>query len=140
MKVKSWIRRHFITEWVEDEKIRNILYDKHIGNFNTYKEEIFDIDESEILDIGTRFFDEPGYGYCNKLYDMIHEKSSFVCEKDDLEYEIIEEGYPNDIPYADRYHDTVEDFRKWMLEEGIKEREEDNLKCLDCSSDVVLDN
>lgn len=123
MKVKSWIRRHFITEWIEDENIRNILYDKRIGNFTTYKEQIFDIDESEILDIGIRFSDKPGYRYCNQLYDMIHEKSSFVLEKDDLEYEIIEDGYPDDIPYADRYFDSVDDFRKWMLEEGTREKE-----------------
>lgn len=126
MKVKSWIRRRYITEHVEDEKVRRLLFDNGIGHFYTYKEEIFDIDEAEILDIGSRYSDEPGYRYCNELYDMIHEKSSFVCEKDDLEYEIIEEGYPNDIPYAYRYYDTVEDFRKWMLEEEIKEREENN--------------
>ena len=126
MKVKSWIRRHFITEHIEDEKVRKLLFDNGIGHFSTYKEEIFDIDESEILDTGTRYFDEPGYEYCNNLYDIVHEKSSFVLEKDDLEYEIIEDGYPNDIPYADRYYNTVDDFRKWMLEERIKEMGKDN--------------
>ena len=126
MKVKSWIRKYYITEHIEDEKVRKLLFDNGIGHFCTYKEEILDFNEAEILDIGSRYSDSPGFRYCNKLYDMVHEKSSFVCEEDDLKYEIIEEGYPNDIPYADRYYDTVEDFRKWMLEEGIKEKGEDN--------------
>lgn len=124
MKVKSWIRQHFITEHVEDEKVRKLLFDNGISHFCTYKEEILDFDEAEILGICLRYSDSPGFIYCNKLYDMVHEKSSFVLEKDDLEYEIIEEGYPDDIPWADRYFDSVDDFRKWMLEEGTKEKEE----------------
>lgn len=31
MKVKSWTRRHFITEHVEDEKVRKLLFDNGIS-------------------------------------------------------------------------------------------------------------
>ena len=59
------------------------------------------------------------------MYDLVHERSKFYFEKDDLEYEIIEEGYPTDIPYANCEFDNVEEFHKWLLEKGKEEREEE---------------
>ena len=125
MKVKTWIRRHVCSDWIEDEKAKKLLLDNSIFNFFSYKEQIIDVDLNKIVDSSKH--DEPyeaGYRYCNRLYDLIHKKSIFVGERDDLEYEIIEEGYPTDIPYAHCEFDDVDEFIKWLLEEGVKEREE----------------
>ena len=110
MKVKTWIRRYVCSDWIDDEKAKKLLLDNGIYNFFSYKEQIVDY--------------EAGYRYCNKLYDIVHDNTIFIGEKDDLEYEIIEEGYPMDIPYAKCEFDNVDEFIKWLLEEGVKEREE----------------
>lgn len=124
MKVKTWIRRYTLSVWVEDEKIKKLLLDNGANNFTTYKEQILDINLQEIVDACMGEKDgEAGYRYCNRLYDLVHKKSIFVLEKDDLEYEIIEDGYPADIPYANCIFSDVEAFHKWMLDEGAKECE-----------------
>lgn len=124
MKVKTWIRRYFVSDWVEDEKIKNLLLDNGVSNFTTYKEQILNIDLQEIVDACSSGEDgEAGYRYCNRLYDLVHQKSIFVGEKDDLEFEIIEDGYPADIPYASCIFADVEGLHKWLLDEGAKESE-----------------
>lgn len=61
-----------------------------------------------------------GFWYTNTLYDLIHDKSKFRSELDDLEYEIIQEDYPKDIPYCTVDIYNAEDFKHWMIEEGKK--------------------
>lgn len=124
MKVKTWIRRCVSSSWIENEMARNILLDNDIYNFTTYKEQKLEIDLNDIVDdCKSVMVHEAGYRYCNRLYDLVHKKSIFIGEEDDLEYEIIEEGYPEDIPYAYCEFIDVNEFHKWMLEEGRKERE-----------------
>lgn len=127
MKVKTWIRRYMSSAWVEDERARELLINNSIYNFSTYKEQVMDVDLKEIVDnYKHEENDYAGYRYCNRLYSFVHDGTIFISEKDDLEYEIIEEGYPSDIPYADCEFDNVEEFHRWLLEEGAKEREENN--------------
>lgn len=126
MKVKTWIERYVSSSWIEDKKVRKLLIDNDIYNFWTHKEQILEINLNEIIDdYKNEVTYEAGYRYNNRLYDLVHKKSMFVLEKAELEYEIVEEGYPYDIPYANCEFDNVEEFHKWMLEEGRKEREED---------------
>ena len=126
MKVKTWIGRYVSSSWIEDKKARKLLIDNGIYNFWTHKEQILEINLNEIVDdYKNKVTHEAGYRYNNRLYDLVHLKSIFVGEKNDLEYEIVEDGYPEDIPYAYCEFDDVEEFHKWMLEEGKKEREEE---------------
>lgn len=127
MKVKTWIRRYVSSTWVEDEKVKNLLLDNKIYNFYIYKEQILDIDVSEIIDsCKNKEKYEAGYRYSNRLYDLVHCETRFIGEKGDLEFEIIEQDYPTDIPYAYCEFDDADEFHKWMLVEGAKEREELN--------------
>lgn len=124
MKVKTWIRRYLQSRWIEDENVKKLLIDNGIYDFSTCKEQILDIDLYEIVDKQKSDDDyRAGYRYNNRLYDLVHKKSIFCLENDDLEYEIIEQCYPKDIPYAECEFTDVEEFHKWMLEEGRKERE-----------------
>ena len=124
MQVKTWIRKYVSTFYVEDENVRKLLFDNDIYSFYTYKEQILEIDLADIVDTETEN-SGVGYSYNNRLYDLVHKRSKFYLEKDDLEYEIIEEGYPTDIPYANCEFDNVEEFHKWLLEKGKEEREEE---------------
>lgn len=121
MKVKTWIRKVFSVPYIEDENARKLLLDNGFFCLTEYKEEILDIQEEEIIDDSG--YPHSGFWYNNTLYDLVHNQSKFRSELDDLEYEIIEEGYPTDIPYAHCEFDDVDEFIKWLLEEGVKERE-----------------
>jgi hypothetical protein len=126
MKVKTWIKRRVESDWIEDEKIKNILINNNVYRFWTHKEQILDIDLNDIIDdCKAGVVHEAGYRYCNRLYDLVHKKSIFIGEKDDLEYEIIEKNYPYDIPFAHCEFDDVEEFHKWMLENGRDEEDEE---------------
>ena len=122
MNVKTWIRKYITVPYIEDENARKLLLDKGFLHLTEYKEEILDISEEEIID--SDGYPHSGFWYCNNLYDLVHKKSKFRSELDDLEYEIIEEGYPEYIPYCEVYICDVEDFKKWMLEEGKRPLEE----------------
>ena len=127
MKVKTWIRRYMSSTCVEGERTKKILIDNGVYDFSTYKEQIINVDLKEIVDkCKSEEKDYAGFRYSNRLYDFIHNNTIFIGERDDLEYEIIEEGYPSDIPYADCEFDNVEEFHEWLLKEGTKEREELN--------------
>ena len=122
MKVKTWIRKFISVPYIEDKNARESLLDKGFTYLIEYKEEILDIPEEEIID--NDGYPHSGFWYCNNLYDLVHKKSKFSSELDNLEYEIIEEGYPEDIPYCEVYICDVEDFKKWMSEEGKRQLEE----------------
>lgn len=107
--------------------MKKLLQNNGVWSFTQYKENIVDIDVKRIID--SEKSDIPyaaGYRYCNRLYDIIHKETPFILEKEELEYEIVEEGYPEDIPYANCEFDNVEEFHKWMLESGKIERELDD--------------
>lgn len=119
MKVKTWIKKGFPVLYLENEDARKLLLNNGFYYLTAYKEEILDIPEEEIIDdVG---YPQNGFWYNNTLYDLVHYKSKFRSELDDLEYEIIEEGYPSDIPYCEVDIYNVEDFKQWMLDEGKKE-------------------
>lgn len=123
MKVKTWIERYVSSDWIENEKAKNLLIDNGIYNFWTHKEQILEIDLNDVIDdCKSTIEHEAGYRYCNRLYDLVHKKSIFIGEKEDLEYEIIEDGYPEDIPYAYCEFDNVEEFHRWMLEQVEKRK------------------
>lgn len=125
MKVKTWTRRTFSVPFIENENAKKLLLDNGFSYLSTYKEEILDISEDELIDNG---YPHNGFWYNNTLYELVHEKSSFRGELEDLEYEIIEEGYPEDIPYCDVDIYSVDDFKNWMIEKGKKclDEEENN--------------
>lgn len=118
MKVKTWVRKVFSVPYIEDESARKLLLDNGFFCLTEYKEEILNIPEEEIID--NDGYSHSGFWYNNTLYDLVHNKSKFRSELDDLEYEIVEEGYPNEITYCTVDIYDVEDFKKWMLEEGKK--------------------
>lgn len=118
MKVKTWVRKVFSVPYIEDESARKLLLDNGFFCLTEYKEEILNIPEEEIID--NDGYSHSGFWYNDTLYDLVHNKSKFRSELDDLEYEIVEEGYPNEIPYCTVDIYDVEDFKKWMLEEGKK--------------------
>ena len=121
MKVKTWVRKQISSYYIDNEKVRKLLLDNGIYHLNEYKEEILDIPEEEIIDDSG--YPQTGFWYTNTLWDLVHDKSKFRSELDDLEYEIIEEGYPYDVPWCDIDIYDVKDFRKWMLEKGKEEEE-----------------
>lgn len=123
MKVKTWIRKGVSAFYLENEYARKLLLDNGFSYLTEYKEEILDIPEEEII-YGSGY-PQNGFWYTNALYDLVHDKSKFGSELDDLEYEIIEDGYPDYIPYCEVDIYSVEDFKQWMLDEGKKEKEED---------------
>lgn len=118
MKVKTWIRKGFSVAYLEDENARKLLFDNGFSYLTEYKEEILDISEEEIID--NDGYPHSGFCYSNTLYDLVHSKSKFRSELDNLEYEIVEEGYPKEIPYCTVDIYDMEDFKKWMSEEGKK--------------------
>lgn len=120
MKVKTWIRKGFSAFYLENEKARKLLLENGFSYLTEYREEILDIPEEEVIDDSG--YHQSGFWYTNTLYDLVHNKSKFRSELDDLEYEIIEDGYPYDIPYCEVDIYDVDDFKRWMLEQGRKEK------------------
>ena len=118
MKVKIWVRKGFSVAYIENENAKKLLLDNGFSYLTEYKEEVLDISEEEIIDKDGCSY--RGFWYSNTLYDLVHNKSKFRSELDDLEYEIIEDGYPNEIPYCTVNISDVEDFKSWMLDKGKK--------------------
>ena len=125
MKVKTSVSRLVYKNNILNDDIREFMDKKNISNFYCYKSEILEIDEEEIVNSYLNAFprpcstDEPGYWYANELYDKIKNLTRFVGgDKQDMNYEIVEPGYPWDIPWTDRIFETVDEFHKWMLVEG----------------------
>ena len=97
-------------------------YDNY--HFFTYKEQILDIDLNDIFtksnysNYGLKYpkTHKSGFRYANALYDIIHQNTMFILEKDGIKYEIIEEGFPQDIPWCNHTFDNVDDLEKWLKE------------------------
>ena len=130
MKVKVWIRKDIEVEKVESKDIRALLVSNGISHFSTYEEEILDFDLERIFVPPTIKNKKGGYQYYNKLYDFVHLKATIGKDekRDKLEFEIIEEGFPKTIPYAEQEFDNVEDFEKWLRKEFLKEKEMEERK------------
>lgn len=131
MKVRTSVSRNVYREWILDDNIRELMKRIDCLGFTYDKTEILEISEEDIVksylnNCEYSVADEAGYWYTNQLYDMVHNQTKLMHgDKEDMCYEIIEPGYPCDIPWSDRVFQTVEEFHKWMIEEGEKKRLED---------------
>lgn len=126
MKVQTSVSRIVNREWILDDDIREFMEKKNQLSLIYDRKEILEISEEDIVNSylnrrGYSINDEAGYWYANQLYDMIHSQTELMFgDKEDMSFEIIEPNYPCDIPWADRVFQTVEEFHKWMIEEGEK--------------------
>ena len=131
MKVRTSVSRIVYREWILNDNIREFMKKSNCLSFTYDKTEILEISEEDIVKsyLNEREYpvdSEPGYWYANHLYDMVHNQTKLIRgDKEDMCFEIVEPGYPCDIPWSDRVFGNVEEFHKWMLEEGEKERMED---------------
>lgn len=131
MKVRTSVSRIVNREWILDDDIRQYMEKRNCLRLTYDKTEILDISEEDIVKSylnkrESSISSEAGYWYANQLYDMVHNQTKLMHgDKEDMCFEIIEPGYPRDIPYSDRVFGNVEEFHKWMIEEGEKERLED---------------
>lgn len=123
MKVRTSVSRVIYRDYIINDNIIEFMEKNNIHSFKYIDTEILDINEKEIVESYLKTFpnstDEPGYWYANKLYDKVQNLTQFTGgDKQDMNYEIVEPGYPWDIPWTDRIFKTVDEFHKWMLEEG----------------------
>lgn len=131
MKVRTSVSRIVNREWILDDDIRQYMEKRNCLSLTYDRTEILDISEEDIVKSylnkrESSISSEAGYWYANQLYDMVHNQTKLMHgDKEDMCFEIIEPGYPCDIPYSDRVFGNVEEFHKWMIEEGEKERLED---------------
>ena len=131
MKVRTSVSRIVNREWILDDDIRQYMEKRNCLSLTYDRTEILDISEEDIVKsylnkCESSISSEAGYWYANQLYDMVHNQTKLMHgDKEDMCFEIIEPGYPCDIPYSDRVFGNVEEFHKWMIEEGEKDRLED---------------
>lgn len=131
MKVRTSVSRTVNREWILNDDIRQFMEKREYSSLTYDRTEILEISEEDIVNSYLNkhrysINDEAGYWYANQLYDMVHDHTELMFgDKEDMCFEIIEPGYPCDIPRADRVFQTVGEFHKWMLKEGEKERLED---------------
>ena len=131
MKVRTSVSRIVNREWILDDDIRQYMEKRNCLSLTYDRTEILDISEEDIVKSylnkrESSISSEAGYWYANQLYDMVHNQTKLMHgDKEDMCFEIIEPGYPCDIPYSDRVFGNVEEFHKWMIEEGEKDRLED---------------
>ena len=131
MKVRTSVSRIVNREWILDNDIRQYMKKRNCLSLTYDRTEILDISEEDIVNSyldkrGYSVDDEAGYWYANQLYDMVHNQTKLLGgDREDMCFEIIESSYPCDIPWSDRVFKNVEEFHKWMIEEGEKERLED---------------
>lgn len=118
MKVRVFDDVRIISEYITDARIKNLLLDNGVSSFVELREQIIDIDLKNIIleeDVKERGSDyEMGYTYCNRLYDIIHDKHKLRGSDFDLQYEIIEEGFLEDIPWCETIFETTDGFNAWM--------------------------
>lgn len=137
MKVKTSVGRIVDREWILNDDIRRFMEKRNYSSLTYDRTEILDIDEEDIVNSYLHKCeypvdgDEAGYWYANQLYDMVHNQTKLMHgDKEDMCFEIIEPGYPCDIPWANKVFKNVDEFHKWMIEEGEKERMEDEYNSL----------
>lgn len=115
---------------IEDEKIKKLLRDNGILFFNETKEKCVDVDLNRLIDKKDKEYhqeDNPymGFLYCNRLYEIVRREHCLrLADDTNLKYEIIEEGFPDDIPYCEHEpFENVEEMTNWLHEEFFKENE-----------------
>ena len=123
MKIRTSVSRIVFRDYILDDNIIEFMEKNNIYSFRYNKTEILDINEEQIIESYLKAFpnskDEPDYWYANELYDKVQNLTLFIGgDKQDMNFEIAEPGYPCDIPRADRIFKTVDEFRRWMLEKG----------------------
>ena len=142
MKVRTSVGRIVDREWILNDDIRQYMKKRNYSSLTYDRTEVLDISEEDIvrsyLNKRKHSIDsEAGYWYANQLYDMVHNQTELMRgDKEDMCFEIIEPGYPCDIPWSDRVFENAEEFHKWMIEEGEKERLEDEYYSLVVSGKV----
>lgn len=123
MKIQTKVSKNVFKDNILNDDIVDFMDRNGITNFWYEKTELLDIDEEEIINSYLHACPNsicgPGYWYTNKVYDQVHNLTHFIGgDKEDMTYEIVEPGYPYDIPWADTVFETVDEFRAWMLKEG----------------------
>ena len=142
MKVRTSVGRIVDREWILNDDIRQYMKKRNYSSLTYDRTEVLDISEEDIVKsyLNKREYSidsEAGYWYANQLYDMVHNQTKLMRgDKEDMCFEIIEPGYPCGIPWSDRVFENVEEFHKWMIEEGKKERLEDEYYSLVVSGKV----
>ena len=105
MKIKIWCEKYFINSF--------ILGNTNKDGVTIYNEKIIDFDLKKFEnDLG-----HAGYYYANELYDYIHKNYNYVdviSNGDDLEFQIIEEGYLDDIPYLQEPLKSIDELKEKM--------------------------
>lgn len=125
MKVRVFDDVHIMSDHITDIKARNLLLSNGFSTIIELREKVIDIDLEDIIlkqDIkerGTKF--KMGFTYSNRLYNIIHDKHKLRGSDCDLQFEIIEEEFLDDIPYCETFFKTVDEFVLWMKD---KYREE----------------
>lgn len=105
MKIKIWCEKYFRNSF--------ILGNTNRDGVTIYNEKIIDFDLKKFEnDLG-----HDGYYYANELYDHIHKNYNYVdiiSNGDDLEFQIIEEGYLDDIPYLQEPLKSIDELKEKM--------------------------
>lgn len=109
MKVKIWCEKTFSSKYVKN--VSEVWTER--GYITIYNEEIVDIDIQDfITELGKK-----GWHYSNALYDLIHKRYKFVDVigyGNELEYEIVEDGYLDEIPCIRESLQSIEQFKSIM--------------------------
>lgn len=105
MKIKIWCKMYFPDSF--------ILENTNKDGVTIYNEKIIDFDLEKFKnDLG-----HTGYYYANELYNYIHKNYKYVdiiSNGDDLDFQIIEEGYLDYIPYLREPLKSIGELREKM--------------------------
>ncbi|MFD1402049.1 hypothetical protein [Robinsoniella peoriensis] len=125
MKVRVFDDVHIMSDYITDIKARNLLLTNGFSTITEMREKVIDIDLKDIVleqDIEKR---KPaykmGFTYSNRLYNIIHGKHNLRNSDYDLQFEIIEDGFLDDIPYCETVFKTADEFNVWMKEKYAEE-------------------
>ena len=126
MKVRVFDDIIIFSNYITDEKVRKLLEDNEVFQLTELREKIVDIDLNEIIlseDVERGKNYEMGFTYCNRLYDIIHNEYKLRGDDYSLQYEIIENGYLEDIPWCETIFESISEFDKWMRDKWCEENE-----------------
>lgn len=125
MKIRVFDDVLIMSDYITDERAKNLLLENGFCTLTELREKIVDIDLKDIvLENAIEFRGrncKMGFTYSNRLYDIIHDKHKLRYSDYDLQFEIIEENFLDDIPYCETIFKTVDEFSAWMNEKYIEE-------------------
>lgn len=118
MKVKVFERYFVGIHDIKTDHVRDLLEKNGMSIFEVYREKIVDIPLTHILDnaVSTNKF-----ALSNSLHTIIHKEHSIYSCTCNLEYEIVDERYPCDIPYCDEVISTEGEFDNWLRKRRLME-------------------